>query len=109
MRGSVLDARAKPELLRQGGIDGLLAHNFGTATLFVQGGYTKTDGRAPIALFGRNRDDDRFDLGGGVVAHGLSYAGFAPLVRLTYTNSSSNIALYDYKRTKLDLGLSRNF
>ena len=97
IRGSVLDAEAKPELLRQGGIDGLLAQILAPASLFVQGGYTKTDGRAPIALFGKTRDDDRFDIGAGVVAHGLSYAGFAPLVRLTYTNSSSNIELYNYQ------------
>ena len=109
VRGSALDAEVRPESIRQGNVEGVLAHNFGLATLFVQGGYTKTRGRAPLALFGKTRDDDRFDLGGGMIAHRLRYAGFAPLVRVTYTDSRSNLELYDYRRTKVELGLSRDF
>ena len=30
--------------------------------------------------------------------------GFSPLVRVTHSDSSANIALYDYRRTRLDLG-----
>lgn len=108
-RASALDAEAEPESLRQAGLDALLAHNLGRASLFVQGGFTKTRGREPLALFGKTRDDDRFDVGGGIIAHGLSLSGFAPLLRLTYTNSHSNLELYDYRRTRIDFGFTRDF
>jgi hypothetical protein len=31
------------------------------------------------------------------------------LVRLTHSDSRANIVLYDYRRTRLDVGLTRSF
>ena len=109
LRALVLDATAKPESVHEGGGDVLVAHDFGVATIFGQAGYTKTRGQAPLALFGKTRDDNRIDLGAGVIAHRIQFRGFAPLVRVIYTNSQSNIALYDFRRTRVELGLSREF
>ena len=109
LRFSALDAEAEPESVRQLGGDLLLAHRFVPVTAFAQLGYGGSWGLAPLALFGRTRDDKRFDLGGGLIFNSLRFAGFAPLARLSYTTSRSNIALYDYKRTRLDFGFSREF
>jgi hypothetical protein len=108
LRGAVLEAKAKPESLRQAGIEAILAHDLGFANLFGNAGMTKTRGRAPLALFGKTRDDERLDLGGGLVAR-RNWSGFAPLLRVTYTRSWSNIELYDYSRARLDIGVTREF
>ena len=108
LRGAILDAEARPESLRQGSAETILARDLGFANLFGTIGYTKTRGRAPLALFGKTRDEDRVDVGAGIVAR-RSWSGFAPLARVTYTRSWSNIALYDYRRARLDVGLTREF
>ena len=112
-RGTVrwggLDARIKPESLRQWGGDVLLAHQFSGFTVFAEAGYTRTHGLATLFLFGKARRDRRLDLGGGIVFNRLSVGGFSPLVRLTYTDSKAAIQLYDFRRTRLDFGFSRSF
>lgn len=109
LRGAALDAAARPESLRQGGADALVAYDLSPMTLFAQIGYTRTEGRAPIFLFGRTRADDRFDAVAGAVVHRLAIGGFVPLARFTYKHSRSNLALYDYRRARFDLGLIRQF
>jgi tetratricopeptide (TPR) repeat protein len=108
-RGTALDAEVLPESLRQFGGDTLLAHQFGFATVFASAGYTRTRARAPVPLFGRTRSDHRFDLGAGIILNVLEVGGFSPLARITYTNSSSNLELYDYRRARLDFGFTREF
>jgi hypothetical protein len=108
-RGAVLDAAVKPESLWQAGGDLIVAHILPGATLFGQAGYTRTKARAPLPLFARTRGDDRIDVTGGMIVKALKVAGFAPLVRLTYTRSRSTIVLYDFKRARLDVGLTREF
>jgi hypothetical protein len=109
VRGAALDAAVLPESLRQIGGDALMAHIFDFGTVFAQAGYTGIWGRAPLALFGKTRKDDRIDLSAGIIANALEYRGFVPLLRFIYTNSKSNLALYDFGRARLELGLSREF
>jgi len=109
VRGAILDAEIRPESLRQGGADAILAHVFNFATIFAQAGYTRTEALAPLALFAVRREDDRIDLGGGVIARGLAFSGFAPLVRMVFSESRSTLALYDYRRTRVEFGLTREF
>lgn len=108
LRGAILDAEAKPESLHQGSVEAILSRNLGFANGFANLGYTKTHGLAPIGLFGKTRDDDRFDLGAGIISR-RTWSGFAPLMRFTYTRSWSNIALYDFRRVRIDFGLNREF
>jgi hypothetical protein len=109
VRGAALDATALPESTRQFGGDTVIAHDLDFATLFAQAGYTRTRGRAPIALFGRTRSDHRVDLGAGIILNSTRLGGFSPVARLVHTDSSSNLDLYDYRRTRLEFGLSRAF
>lgn len=109
VRYGALDARAEAESLDQFGADALVASRLGAVTLFGEAGYTLTRGRAPIFLFGRRREDRRFDLSAGALFPRWAVGGFAPLVRLSRTNSKADIQLYDYRRTRLDLGVSRSF
>lgn len=109
LRYGRLDARIEPESLRQisGGI--LIAQQIPGAILFGEADYTRTRGVAPLFLFGRTRSDRRWDLIAGATLTKLKLGGFSPLFRVTHTESIANIALYDYRRTRLDAGLSRSF
>ena len=109
LRGANLDARVEPESLRQRTASLLLARQFTPLTLFGEAGYTRTKGVEPLFLFGKTRRDRRLDLAGGLIFNRLRLGGFAPLVRVTYSDSKANIAIYDYRRTRLDFGLSRSF
>lgn len=109
LRWAGLDARVRPESLRQWGMDLLVARRWAGFSLFAQAGYTRTRGRAPLFLFGEKRRDRRVDLTGGIVLNRLKLGGFSPLIRLNYTASSADIVLYDYRRTRLDIGFARSF
>lgn len=108
-RYGALAARAKAESLDQYGADALIAGRLGDVTLFAEAGYTRTKGRAALFLFGKARRDSRVDLGAGAVFNEMTLGGFAPLVRVSYSHSTANIAIYDYRRTRLDIGFSRSF
>ena len=109
LRYGRLDARVKPESLRQLGGGLLLAHDTPAATLFGEADYTRTHGITPQFLFGKTRRDQRWDLTGGVIVKTTKFGGFSPLLRLTHTDSRANIVLYDYRRTRLDIGFTRTF
>src|SRR5207237_1059602 len=100
LRFAALDARLRPESLRQVGAELLLAKRLPTITAFVDFGYTRTRGIAPLFLFGRTRHDWRIDLIGGVILDKVQLVGFSPLIRVTRSDSQANIALYDYHRTR---------
>ena len=86
----------------------MVAQDLGFASIFGNAGYSKTHGKAPLALFGKTRDDDRIDIGAGLVSR-RTWSGFAPLIRASYTRSWSNIEIYDYSRVRLDVGITRDF
>jgi hypothetical protein len=87
----------------------LLARQTRALTLFAEVDYTRTHGIELLFLFGKTRRDQRWDVVAGAIFNRASVAGFSPLVRLTHSDSSANIALYEYRRTRLDVGLTRNF
>lgn len=113
LRGTVrfgtLDARAKAESLDQYGADVLVAGRLGAITLFAEAGLTESRGGAVLFLFGERRRERRVDLGAGAVFNRVSLGGFAPLVRVSHSDSEADIAIYDYRRTRLDVGFTRSF
>jgi len=109
LRYGALDARLRPESLRQIGAGLLLVRERRAMTVFAELDYTRTRGIEPLFLFGKTRSDDRWDLIAGAIFTRAAIAGFSPLVRLTHSDSRANIVLYDYRRTRLDVGLTRSF
>lgn len=109
LRYGVLDARLRPESLRQVGCGLLAVYEARAATLFGEIDYNRTRGLEPIFLFGKRRSDDRWDFIAGAIFTHAKLAGFSPLLRVTHSNSSANIALYDYRRVRLEVGLTRSF
>ena len=109
LRYASLNARVNPESLRQFGGGLLLARQWRPLTLFGEVDYTRTHGIEPMFLVGKTRRDRRLDLVGGAIFNPVSVAGFAPLMRVTHSDSRANIVLYDYRRTRLDFGVTRSF
>ena len=109
LRYASLNARVNPESLRQFGGGLLVAHQTRPLTLFGEVDYTLTHGIEPLFLFGKTRRDHRWDLTGGAIFNRVKVAGFTPLVRVTHSDSRANIVLYDYRRTRLDVGVTRSF
>jgi len=109
LRYGALNASVNPESLRQVGGGFLLAHEARPLTLFGEVDYTRTHGIEPLFLFGKTRHDQRWDVIAGAIFNRASFSGFTPLMRVTHSDSSANIVLYDYRRTRLDVGITRSF
>jgi hypothetical protein len=109
LRYAALDAKVNSESLRQYGGGFLLARQWRPVTLFGEVDYTRTHGIEPVILFGKTRRDARWDFVGGAIFNRASIGGFTPLVRITHSDSRANIVLYDYRRTRLDFGVTRSF
>ena len=109
LRHGRLDARFKPESVRLWGGSVLLAHQGKSATIFGEIGFAATRGREPLFLFGERRRDRRWDLTGGAIFTKAKLGGFMPVVRVTHTDGRADIVLWDYRRTRLDVGITRTF
>ena len=77
--------------------------------MFAEADYTHTHGIEPLFLFGKTRRESRWDLTVGAILTRARFGGFSPLLRLTHSDSRANIALYDFRRTRLDVGITRSF
>lgn len=108
-RATRQDAKVDFLSTKSGGIDLLASRAFGKQLAFVQasGFRLRADGREP--LFGITREDTRFDLTAGLILRRFTWHGLAPLVRVIYSNSDSTIPIYDFKRTRVEFALSREF
>lgn len=109
LSGSRATAKDDAYALKSLGGDLLLSRDFGRLTVFAGGGYRWTRGDGVFLLFGDRRRDDRIDLNAGVALRSLSVAGLAPVVRLTHTDNKSSLTLYDFRQTRVEFALSREF
>ncbi|MFD1610363.1 surface lipoprotein assembly modifier [Sphingomonas tabacisoli] len=109
VRGTRQDAKVDFLATKSVGVDLLASRAFGKQLGYVQlsGFRLSADGRDP--LFGVTRNDKRFDLTGGIILRRFTWRGLAPLVRVTHTESDSTIPIYDFKRTRVEFALSREF
>lgn len=78
-----------------------------TFTLGAEVGRLKADDR--LALLPERRADrySRFSL--GATFRQFNWRGFAPLLRVSRERNRSNIAFYDYRRTRTEIGVARAF
>ena len=45
----------------------------------------------------------------GATFRQIEVAGFSPVVRVAYERNTSTVGIYDYRRTTIDLGITRAF
>lgn len=109
LRATRQDARLDFLAATSGGVDILASRAFGKQLAFVQlsGFRLRADGRYP--LFGVTREDNRLDLTAGMILRRFSWRGLAPLVRVIHSRSDSTIPIFDFKRTRVEFALSREF
>ena len=109
LRHARLDARFEEESVRLWGGSLLVAHEARAVTMFGEIAFASTRGIEPMFLFGEERRDQRWDLTAGAVFTKAKLGGFHPVVRLTHSDSSAAIVLWDFRRTRLDVGVTRSF
>jgi Tfp pilus assembly protein PilF len=78
-----------------------------TVTFGAEIGRLKADER--LALLPERRADRSSRFSVGTVFRQLQFRGFAPVTRLVVERNRSTIQLYDYKRTRTELGIVRAF
>ena len=104
-----LDARFDPESVRLWGAGALVAHEGRLATLFGEVAFASTKGIEPLFLFGEERRDRRWDVTAGAIFNQSWPGGLRPLARVTYIDSRADIVLWDFRRTRFDVGFTRTF
>ena len=109
LRHARLDARVDPESVRMWGGSALVAYQGKVATLFGEVAYSDTRGIEEQFLFGEKRHDKRWDATGGAIFTKTKLGGFQPLVRATYSDSRADIVLWDFRRFRFDVGITRSF
>jgi tetratricopeptide (TPR) repeat protein len=92
-----------------GGMNLLHWREMGRTTAFVSAGLSYLEGDARIALFPRRRLEWLARGTVGATFRQLSVAGFAPVVRVSHERNISTIALFDFARTGVDIGITRAF
>lgn len=89
---------------------GLTAYrNVGRTTISVGAEVGRLKADEWLAILPKARQDklSRFSL--GAVLRQFTVGGFAPLTRIVVERNRSTVALYDYRRTRTEVGISRAF
>jgi tetratricopeptide (TPR) repeat protein len=109
VRATRQDAKVDFLSTKSVGVDLLASRAFGKQLGFIQlsGFRLGADGRDP--LFGVTREDKRFDVTAGLILRRFTWRGLAPLIRVIHSESDSTIPIYDFKRTRVEFALSREF
>ncbi|RZF60574.1 DUF560 domain-containing protein [Sphingomonas populi] len=95
--------------LTTGGLDLLAARRIGRSTVFAQLNGSRTVADARLQLFREARRDWRLDATAGVLLGRWRFQDLSPVIRVTRSESRSNIGLYDFVRTRIEFALSREF
>lgn len=72
-------------------------------------GARRTDADEALLLFGARRQEWLLNARAGATFWRMTYHGGAPYVRVAYERNNSTIALYEYRRIAIEVGISRAF
>jgi len=81
----------------------------GRMTLSAAADYGRLRADDRLSLLPQRRADRYSRLSLGMTFRQLQFRGFAPLARFTIERNRSNIAFYDYRRTRSEIGVVRAF
>ncbi|ODU21995.1 MAG: hypothetical protein ABS87_04645 [Sphingomonas sp. SCN 67-18] len=103
-------AAAEPSLATTGfSLEAVASRQIGKQLVFIQAsaGRLKSDARIP--LFTEVRKDRRYDVTAGLLLRQWSFKGLSPLIRVSRSVNQSTVGLFDFKRTRVEFALSREF
>lgn len=83
--------------------------DLGRTTVLLALDYGRLEADARLALFPERRMDDLLRARAVFSARQLGFGRFAPLLRLTAERNRSTIEIYDYRRLRMEIGISRAF
>lgn len=92
-----------------GGATVLGWREIGATSAYVSLGGRRTIGDQALFLFGEKRREWLLSARAGATFRKLAVRQIAPLLRVTYERNISSLALYDYRRVALEVGLTRAF
>jgi hypothetical protein len=81
----------------------------GRTTLFANAGVSRLEADERLFIFPKRRTDSSIRATIGATLRQLSVASYAPLVRLTVERSQSTIALFSYRRVRVEAGITKAF
>jgi hypothetical protein len=84
-------------------------HEVGPVTLVATAAHGRLGADDRLALLPKRRSDRLYRLSLGATLRSLQVGGFAPLVRLTAERNHSAVEIYDYRRLRAELGVTRAF
>lgn len=84
-------------------------HEVGQFTLMATATFGLQEADARLLLLPRRRSDRLYRLTLGATLRSLQYAGFAPIVRITAERNRSTVEIYDHRRLRAEVGLTRAF
>lgn len=87
----------------------LLAREAGPFTLYGRAGYDRIWADASFSFPPVRRRDRQLDLEVGVALRRISMWGLVPVIRIRRTKNHSPVFFYDFERTRLEFGLTREF
>jgi hypothetical protein len=92
-----------------GGINLLYGREIGRASLFGTLGARRLEADERLFLYPERRREWLLSAGAGGTFRHITFAGFSPLLRVSFERNSSTIGIYDYSRVALDFGITRAF
>ena len=87
----------------------LVSRDVGRQTIYARAGYYRIWGDAAFSLPPERRQDNLIDFESGLIVRRFSFWGLAPVARVHHTQNRSPVFFYDFKRTRVELGLTREF
>ena len=81
----------------------------GAVTLFASATYGKLEADQRLFLFPEPRSDQTYRASLGATFRKLRIGAFAPFIRATFERNHSNSEIYDYRKVRAELGVSRAF
>jgi len=78
-------------------------------SVYLEPSFALTDYDAPLLAFGKARSDRLASVSAAVLSRRIVFWRFTPRLAYTYARNFSNIALYDYDRHRIEIGLTTVF
>ena len=109
LRANRVDA-AEPSLAStSGSIELIASRQVGKQIVFAQASGSRLWSDERMALFPEIRRDWRYDLTAGLLLREFSYQGLSPVIRISRSVNASTVGIYDFKKTRVEFALSREF
>jgi Uncharacterized protein conserved in bacteria len=109
LSGTRQTARDPGYATASGGVTLLGWRDMGRMTVFANATVRRLESDARLFPFTARRKEWFLRGSVGATFRQIEVAGFSPVVRVAYERNTSTVGIYDYRRTTIDLGITRAF